>query len=59
MKDRYRVVIIVPSGYKHSLCFTEVAFLIRNSLSDLGRECDIAINDPAKDRTNIILAFTC
>jgi hypothetical protein len=57
MKDRFRVVIIVPAGYKHSLCFTEVAFLLRNSLSSLGLSCDLTVNEMAKDRTNIILGF--
>jgi hypothetical protein len=57
MEDRFRVVIIVPAGYKHSLCFTEVAFLLRNSLTDIGIHCDVAANDLAKDRTNIILGF--
>jgi hypothetical protein len=57
MKDRYRVVIIVPAGYKHSLCFSEVAFLLRNSLADNGFDCDIKVNELATDRTNIILGF--
>jgi hypothetical protein len=55
MKDRYRVVIIVPAGYKHSLCFSEVAFLLRNSLADNGFDCDIKVNELSTDRTNIIL----
>jgi len=57
MKDRYRVVIIVPAGYKHSLCFTEVAFLLKNSLMGNGIECDLTLNELAKDRINIILGF--
>jgi hypothetical protein len=57
MKDRYRVVIIVPAGYKHSLCFSEVAFLLRNSLMANGIDCDITANEFAKDRTNIVLGF--
>jgi hypothetical protein len=57
MKDRYRVVIIVPAGYKHSLCFTEVAFLLRNSLTANGISCDITVNDLAADSINIILGF--
>jgi hypothetical protein len=57
MRDRFRVVIIVPAGYKHSLCFTEVAFLLRNSLSSLGVSCDLTVNEMAKDRTNIILGY--
>jgi hypothetical protein len=57
MKDCYRVVIIVPAGYKHSLCFTEVAFLLRNSLTANGISCDMTVNELAKDRINIILGF--
>jgi hypothetical protein len=57
MKDSYRVVIIVPAGYKHSLCFTEVAFLLRNSLTANGISCDMTVNELAKNRINIILGF--
>jgi hypothetical protein len=57
MKDRYRIVIIVPAGYKHSLCFTEVAFLLRNSLAANGVSCDITVNDLSPDSINIILGF--
>jgi hypothetical protein len=57
MKESYRVVIIVPAGYVHSLCFTEVAFLLRNSLAANGIACDITANELAKDRINIVLGF--
>jgi len=57
MKDSYRVVIIVPAGYKHSLCFTEVAFLLRNCLMASGISCDMTVNELAKDRINVILGF--
>jgi hypothetical protein len=57
MKDQYRVVIIVPAGYKHSLCFTEVAFLLRNTLMANGIGCDLTVNELAQDRINIILGF--
>jgi hypothetical protein len=57
MDKRYRVVLIVPEGYRHSLCFTEAAFLLKNSLTDLGATCDIAANEMAKDRTNIVLGY--
>ena len=53
----YRVCIIVPPGYKHSLCFVEVGFLLKHSLVSCGKECDIAINDFARDRINIILGW--
>jgi hypothetical protein len=57
MDDRYRVVLIVPAGYKHSLCFTEAAFLLKNSLADCGAGCDIVVNEMARDRINIILGY--
>jgi len=57
MKEKYRVVIIVPAGYSHSQCFTEVAFLIRNSLKDLEIDCDLTINELAADRINVLLGF--
>jgi hypothetical protein len=57
MNNRYRIVLIVPAGYKHSLCFTEAAFLLKNSLNGLGKDCDIAINELAKDRTNVVLGY--
>ncbi len=57
MPDAYRVCIIVPPGYRHSLCFTEVGFLLKHSLNFIGRPCDLAINDLAKDRINILLGW--
>jgi hypothetical protein len=53
----YRVCIIVPPGYMHSQCFAEVAFLLKHSLVSLGFSCDIAVNDFARDRINIILGW--
>jgi hypothetical protein len=47
----------VPPGYKHSLCFVEVGFLLKHSLISCGKECDIALNDFARDRINIILGW--
>ncbi len=57
MKEQYRIVLIVPTGYVHAHCFTEIAFLLKNSLQDLGNPCDIAINEFAKDRTNVVLGY--
>ncbi len=57
MKEKYRVVIIVPFGYVHSQCFTEVAFLIRNTLRDMEMDCDLTVNEMATDRINVVLGF--
>jgi len=57
MDNEYRVVIIVPSGYRHSLCFTEIAFLLKNSIISCGYTCDMTINELATDRINIILGY--
>jgi hypothetical protein len=53
----YRVVIVVPPGYQHSLCFAEVAMLLKNSLISCGYSCDIVVNDFSKDRVNIVLGY--
>jgi hypothetical protein len=53
----FRVCLIVPPGYVHSQCFAEVAFLLKYALGSLGFSCDIAVNDLAKDRINIILGW--
>jgi hypothetical protein len=55
--DSYRVCIIVPPGYKHSMCFAEVGFLIKHSLISCGIPCDIAVNDMAPDKINVILGW--
>jgi hypothetical protein len=39
------------------MCFTEVGFLLKHSLETLGVACDMSINDPARDRINIILGW--
>jgi hypothetical protein len=57
MNEKFRIVLAIPSGYAHAKCFTEAAFLLKNSLQDLGRECDIAINDFSPDRTNVVLGY--
>ena len=53
----YRIVIVVPQGYQHSLCFAEVAILLKNSLISCGYSCDVVVNDFAKDRINIVLGY--
>lgn len=53
----YRVVIAVPPGYKHSQAFIEVAMLVKSSLSDLGIDCDIALNEVAPGRVNVLLGY--
>jgi hypothetical protein len=57
MNEQYRVVLVIPPGYIHARCFAETAFLLKNSLVDVGKDCDIAINDFAKNRTNIVLGY--
>jgi hypothetical protein len=57
MKSIFRVCIIVPQGYRHSLCFIEIGFLLKHSLESLGFSCDIALNDLARDRINIVLGW--
>jgi hypothetical protein len=57
MKNIFRVCIIVPQGYRHSLCFIEIGFLLKHSLESLGFSCDITLNDLARDRINIILGW--
>ncbi len=54
---KYRICIIAPTGYPHTAAFTEVAFLLRCSLSDLGHLCDVAVNEPADNAVNIILGY--
>ena len=55
--DGYRICIIVPQGYKHSMCFAEVGFLLKHSLVSCGISCDIAVNDLARDKINVILGW--
>jgi hypothetical protein len=57
MNRAFRVCIIVPQGYPHSQCFMEVGFLVKHSLASLGFPCDIALNDIARDRINILLGW--
>ncbi len=54
---KYRICIIAPPGYPHTAAFTELAFLLRCSLSDLGHECDITLNQPAENAVNIVLGY--
>jgi len=57
MNERYRICIITPSGYKHSSAFLEVALLLKCALSDCGLRCDMAVNEPLNDATNVILGY--
>ncbi len=57
MKSVFRVCIIVPPGYRHARCFTETGFLLKNTFNSLGYSCDIALNDLARDRINIVLGW--
>jgi hypothetical protein len=51
----FRVCVIVPPGYVHAACFSETALLLRHSLLSMGFECDLALNELARNRVNIIL----
>jgi hypothetical protein len=53
----YRICVIAPEGYAHSACFTEIALLLKASLMSLKRECDVTVNELARDRINIILGY--
>ncbi len=55
LHEKYRVCIIVPKGNPHAACFTEVGMLLEHTFLSLGISCDIALNDLAGDRINIII----
>ncbi len=57
MKDKYRICLIKPEGYLHSLCFEEVARLLESSLRSVGVDCDMRFNEPAVDRINVFLGY--
>ena len=57
MSNAFRVCIVVPRGYRHSMCFVEAGFLLKHSLNSLGFTCDITLNNLAHDRINIILGW--
>ena len=57
MKDAYQICLIMPEGYVHSLCFQELALLLKSSLNSVGIECDISTNQLAKDRINVLLGY--
>ncbi|MBD3317710.1 MAG: hypothetical protein GF344_18135 [Chitinivibrionales bacterium] len=57
MRNPFRVCIIAPPGYRHSYAFIEIACLLKSSLIDLGRSCDLKLNEPAPNRINIVLGY--
>jgi len=57
MADSYRICLIVPPGYRHASCFLEVAVLLKASLAALGYDCDMKVNELAKDRVNVVLGY--
>lgn len=57
MPERYRVCIIQPPGNPHAACFREVAMLIGSAVKSNNIDCDFTINQPARDRVNIILGY--
>ncbi len=53
--EAFRVCVVVPHGYVHAACFAELALLLRYSLTSMGYDCDIALNELSLERVNIIL----
>ncbi len=61
MKDNeikgYRIVIISPDNYIHSLCFKEIAMLLVSSFRSNNISCDFTINEFSDQKINIILGY--
>ncbi len=57
MGEKYRICLIMPSGYEHSLLFTEPVFLLRAAFEDLGIDYTVGVNELDKDRVNVILGY--
>jgi hypothetical protein len=57
MSEKYQICLVKPEGYVHSLCFQEVALLLKSSLRSIGVECENTINRLAGDRINVILGY--
>lgn len=54
-KQRFSICIVKPANYTHSLCFMEVALLLKFSLESLGFSCEVVLNSLDPDKTNIVL----
>ena len=57
VKDKYRICLMKPQGYIHSLCFEEIARLLESSLSAVGIDCDTRFNEFSMGRINIVLGY--
>lgn len=57
MNRQFRICLIIPKGYQHSLLFAEPIFLLRGAFEDLGVDYDVAVNELAKDKTNVVLGY--
>jgi len=57
MADSYRICLILPQNYPHSLCFREVGLSILSALKSNGLECDLTFNQLAPEKINIILGY--
>ncbi|GAB4341502.1 MAG: hypothetical protein Kow0099_18310 [Candidatus Abyssubacteria bacterium] len=57
MREKYRICLVMPKGYGHSLCFREIAILLKSSIVSAGIDCDFQVNQLAADRINVILGY--
>ncbi|MBI5115349.1 hypothetical protein HZA56_02645 [Candidatus Poribacteria bacterium] len=57
MKTKYRICLIMPKGYVHSLCFHEIAVLLKSSLNSIGIDCDYTVNTLSAERINVLLGY--
>jgi hypothetical protein len=53
----YRICLAAPPAYAHFAGLSEVARLLWLSIRDCGHACDFTLNDPARDRTNILIGY--
>lgn len=57
MARPFRICLVVPPDYPHSACFRELALLLWSAIRDLGRECDVKVNELLADGINILLGY--
>lgn len=53
----FRICLASPPGYPHAACFSELVRLLWLSIRDCGYDCDVKVNEPARDRLNILLGY--
>jgi len=56
-KMSLQIAFIMPSGYKGSMVFRELLFLLRDSLVSLGHEAIIKANQLDPEKINILLGY--